>query len=71
MAKFKVGDVVQLNSGGLAMTVTDPDVSMPAGYEAKGVLVECVWFEGEIEGLETKQSERFHEDCLVPARRKG
>lgn len=51
--KFKVGDIVQLNSGGAMMTVE--------GYNPLDAnVVMCVWHEKN-----KSQRENYHEDTLV------
>lgn len=42
MAKFRVGDLVQLKSGSPTMTVTNAETDR---YEAEGE-IECRWFAG-------------------------
>jgi len=54
MAKFKVGDIVQLKSGGPKMTCTNPDPSYHVGE------VECKWFAGG-----KQQSGYFPKDALM------
>lgn len=44
MAEFKAGDVVQLKSGGPAMTV---DYVGTFGLHSKTVKARCVWFDGK------------------------
>lgn len=60
MPAFKIGDVVQLKSGGPEMTVEDiGDYGKGAG---KGV--SCVWFDNRKRCTDT-----FHVDTLEPADR--
>lgn len=40
--RYKVGEVVKLNSGGPSMTVS----GYAAGFEEKGNFVEVTWFDG-------------------------
>jgi uncharacterized protein YodC (DUF2158 family) len=62
MAKFKVGDIVQLKSGGPVMTV---DVARPVG---DGIRYRCSWFAGS-----KLQAGHFPEDTLhaPPAEKKS
>lgn len=57
MAKFKVGDVVQLNSGSPLMTVHEVGDYSHSGGPKQGVL--CVWFDDK-----KKVQDLFHEDAL-------
>lgn len=57
MAQIKVGDVVQLKSGGPKMTVESTKSN------SAGVL--CTWFDGA-----EKKSSFFHPDALEPAAKK-
>ncbi|MEL4395337.1 YodC family protein [Shewanella algae] len=53
---FKVGDVVQLNSGGPKMTVTFVgDKKFPHGGVVS--IVSCTWFKGEALNKETFKPE--------------
>ena len=54
---FKIGDVVQVKSGGPAMSV----LSMTAAGESHQV--ECLWF---AEGAEAFHRETFPAPCLEP-----
>jgi len=59
--KFKIGDVVQLKSGGPKMTVHQLEKSARVGnaggnYNGK---VKCAWFDGTDSKWET-----FHQDTL-------
>ncbi len=54
MAKFKVGDIVQLKSGGPKMTCTDVHSAYLKGE------VECKWFAGG-----KQQSGYFPKDALT------
>lgn len=56
MAKFKVGDVVQLKSGGPKMTCTNIDQPLGTGREH----VECKWFAGG-----KKQASYFPSEALM------
>jgi uncharacterized protein YodC (DUF2158 family) len=70
--RFKVGDVVRLNSGGPAMTVcklfemfemTD-EADVTTGY---GVV--CMWFpDGGSSYCTHEKVDQIHEDCLFLAR---
>lgn len=55
MAKFKIGDVVRLNSGGPIMTVRDNDSER---------LVTCNWFEYIPNLKNSLEVGTFHEDQL-------
>jgi uncharacterized protein YodC (DUF2158 family) len=57
MAQIKVGDVVQLKSGGPKMTVESIEAN-PAG-------ILCTWFDGA-----DKKSSCFQPDALEPAPKK-
>lgn len=61
MAKFAVGRLVQLNSGGLTMTVT----AIGGNYPGSEKHVECSWFDEQGHHRET-----INEDCLKPAEAK-
>lgn len=74
MAKFKVGDVVQLASGGEQMTIANVIDSTVSGYLAIGygqmkainpgaeVFYACTWFNGK-----DLQNATFREEVLVKA----
>jgi uncharacterized protein YodC (DUF2158 family) len=49
--EFKVGDIVQLKSGGPEMTITNPN--------AYGYKIECYWFAGK-----KQESANFPPDSL-------
>jgi uncharacterized protein YodC (DUF2158 family) len=57
--EFKVGDVVQLRSGGRKMTVT----ALPEGKGPGDKLVQCDWFEGPF-GDQRKQRSDFPAEAL-------
>ncbi len=63
MAKFKKGDVVQLKSGGVSMTVADVDDYSNQGKSENGV--KCVWQEGAKHFEEVYDEEVLQ---LAPAR---
>ena len=70
MAKFAVGDTVELNSGGPKMTIqaVGPLASVPnviGGRQLKADEVYAVWFETDkVTGWKGLHSEKFNEDCL-------
>ncbi len=65
--KFKVGDCVQLSSGGFKMTVskliTRPVMNKPNEPAFTGY-VECTWFEDNILEPANLQSAKFPQDAL-------
>jgi len=64
VARFNVGDVVLLNSGGPDMTVSyNGPVVFPSG--TRDDLVTCKWFVGK-----ELKSETFDEKLLKPAKAK-
>ena len=56
MSEHKIGDTVQLKSGGLIMTVES---------DTFGGFCTCSWFKDD-----EKLENRFHEDQLIPAKEK-
>lgn len=61
MAKFEVGEVVVLNSGGPDMTVAENGPVEFANFSRYDV-VTCKWLDGE-----TEKTERFNEKLLKQA----
>jgi uncharacterized protein YodC (DUF2158 family) len=62
MANFKIGDVVQLKSGGPQMTISE----LSGAPGSQDFEVKCIWFE------KSKQlSNWFVADTLIPANNSG
>lgn len=68
MSQFKVGDVVELKSGGPRMTVTRTGPASPAegpgGPPMLNEEVETQWFQFENSNYKNIQTGRFNEACL-------
>jgi uncharacterized protein YodC (DUF2158 family) len=64
-ARFKVGDVVQLPSGGPTMTVAG--IESAGNHPDAAERVECRWFEHNEYGYWTLRIESFPADALVKA----
>lgn len=58
MATFKIGDVVQLKSGGPKMTITNPDVDC---VYPTGRWIQCKWFGADF----ILQTELFKAEMLI------
>lgn len=57
MGEFKIGEIVQLKSGGPKMTVSD---TAPLAALHKPNYIQCQWFAGS-----KLESGNFHKDSLV------
>lgn len=57
MSEFKIGDVVQLKSGGPEMTITSRDSNAFTGESETNWI--CTWFEGY-----KQHSGTFHQDTV-------
>lgn len=58
--EFKIGDKVQLNSGGPVMTISKIVVKDNVG-NTRAEIVECIWFDREDKG---PHMHNFHKESL-------